>query len=298
MMTKSKFLILLLLICSFSYGQDSDNLFSRLQAISNNGIDFYNIDGIEITSQKIDASFTPKNISKKSKQVKIKEKELISGDSLLGFKNYYVFKTHEEPKGFSNNLSYYFIESSDQKIIIFTFTSINKTDKEFERNFVRLVKDNLVPRSVYNNLQLDSIDFAGRKISLGESCYWMNVNNVQCPYYGQMNWSVHKDLDDATKTVNNQYESIKARSNGKIVADTIVNVTFEGTETIARKIIYDFTGLTSVLVGLSGGKTLTIYFVSSPVRQNFVSCVMSFWNNDQINPSGLAPLLEQVMKLK
>jgi hypothetical protein len=25
---------------------------------------------------------------------------------------------------------------------------------------------------------------------------------------------------------------------------------------------------------------------------------MSFWNNDQINPSGLAPLLEQVMKLE
>lgn len=298
MMAKIKLLFLLTFVCSLSYGQDSDDIFSRLQAISNDGIDFYNIDGIEITSQKIDASFTPKNISKKFKQLKIKEKELVAGDSLLGFNNYYVFKSHEEPIGFNNNMSYYFIESSDKKIIAFTFASINKADKEFERNFVRLVKDNLIPMSVYNNLQLDSINFAGRKISLGGSCHWMNVNNVQCPYYGQMNWSVHKDLDDATNTVNNQYESIKARRNGKIVADTIVNVTFEGTETIARKIIYDFTGITSALVGLSGGKTLTIYFVSSPVRQNFVSCVMSFWNNDQINPSGLAPLLEQVMKLK
>ena len=124
------------------------------------------------------------------------------------------------------------------------------------------------------------------------------VNNVQCRYYGQMNWSVHKDLDDATKTVNNQFESIKARKNGKIVADTTVNVIFEGTETTAKKVIYDFTGMTSALVGMSGGKTLTIYFVAAPVRQNSVSCVMSFWNNDQINPSGLAPLLEQVMKLK
>jgi hypothetical protein len=48
---------------------------------------------------------------------------------------------------------------------------------------------------------------------------------------------------------------------------------------------------------MSGGKTLTIYFVAAPVRKNYVSCVMSFWNNDQINPSGLTPLLEQVMKL-
>jgi hypothetical protein len=29
-----------------------------------------------------------------------------------------------------------------------------------------------------------------------------------------------------------------------------------------------------------------------------VSCVMSFWNNDVVNPSGLPPLLEHVMKLK
>jgi hypothetical protein len=49
---------------------------------------------------------------------------------------------------------------------------------------------------------------------------------------------------------------------------------------------------------MTGGKTLTIYFVAAPVRENNVSCVMSFWNNDQINSSGLSPLLEQVMKLK
>lgn len=296
-MTKIKLLFILLFISSISFGQVNDNIFSRLQAISNNGVDFFNIDGTEITSQKIDASFTPKNISKKFKQLKIKENELIESDSLLGFKNYYVFKSIEEPKGINNNISYYFIETSDQKILGFTFTSINKTDKDLERNFIRLVKDNLIPESVYNNLQIDNIDFAGRKIPLGGNCHWMGVNNVQCRYYGQMNWSVHKDFDDAIKTVNNQFESIKSRNNGKIISDTLVNVIFEGTKTTARRVIYDFTGITSALVGMSGGKTLTIYFVAAPVRQNYVSCVMSFWNNDQINPSGLAPLLEQVMKL-
>ena len=33
-------------------------------------------------------------------------------------------------------------------------------------------------------------------------------------------------------------------------------------------------------------------------RGNFVSCVMSFWESDQINSSGLPPLLEQVMELR
>jgi len=296
-MKKIKLQFILLLMSCLSYGQGNDNIFTRLQAISNNGVDFFNIDGIEITSQKIDALFTPKNISKKFKQLKIKENELLTGDSLLGFKNYYVFKFQEEPKGLHNNISYYFIESSDQKILGFTFASVNKTDKELERTFIRLVKDNLIPKSVYNDIQIDSIDFAGRKIPLGGSCHWMGINNVQCHYYGQMNWSVHKDYEDALKTVYNQFESIKSRNNGKIIADTIVNVTFEGTKTTAKRVVYDFSGVTSALIGMSGGKTLTIYFVAAPVRKNYVSCVMSFWNNDQINPSGLTPLLEQVMKL-
>ena len=159
-MTKFKLFLFLLFISSFSFGQVNDSIFSRLQAISNNGVDFFNIDGIEITSQKIKSSFTPKNISQHFKEYKIKSKELIKGDSLLGYRNYYVFKTQEEPKGFQNNSSYYFIKSSDKSIIGFTFNSINKMNKEFEHKFIELVIENQIPKSVYNNLQIDSIDFA------------------------------------------------------------------------------------------------------------------------------------------
>ena len=60
---------------------------------------------------------------------------------------------------------------------------------------------------------------------------------------------------------------------------------------------YDFTGVTSLLASMSGGKNLTIYYVSEKVRDNYVSCVLSFWNNDNINPSGLPPLLEEIMSI-
>lgn len=280
------------------YGQNNDNLFIRLQAISNRGVDFFNVDGIEITSQKIDAEFSAKNISRKFKQLSIKEKELTYSDSLLTIRNFFVYKANEEPIGLYKNMSYYFIESIDHKIIGITFLMVNKTDKEFERAFTKLIYNDAIPKTLYNSIEIDSINFAGRKISLGSSCHWMGINNVQCPYYGQMNWSVHKDLADASKSVENQLEEIKARKNAKIVSDTTVEVIFEGTTTKAKRIIYDFKGVTSALVGMSGGKILTIYFVAAPVRLNFVSCVMSFWNNDQINPSGLSPLLEQVMKIK
>lgn len=297
-MMKLSLFILSFFFLSMAYSQVDEAVFSRLQAISNNGIDFFNVDGIEITSERTNAPFDPKNISKEFKQFKIKKKELVESDSLLGFKNYYVFKTQEEPKGYHNNISYYFVKDSDNRVIGFTFASINKTDKVFERNFINTVMNNQIPNSVYNDLRADTINFAGRKIPLGANCNWMGVNNIQCRYYGQINWSVHRTLEDAKETMNNQFASIKSRKNGEVVADTTVNVIFEGMATEAKKIIYDFTGVTSALVGMSGGKTLTIYYVATPVRNIFVSCVMSFWNNDQINPSGLPPLLEQVMTLK
>ena len=263
------------------------------------GVDFFNIDGIEITSEKIDVEFSAKNCIKKYPQFKIKEKELKISDSLLDFRNFYVYKSQENPKNSFLNISYYFVESSDKKLIAITFASINKnSDKEFERNFIEIVCNNRIPESIFHSVEIDSINFAGRKIPLGSSCRWMGINNVQCPYYGQMNWSVHKSMEDALFTVENQYFVTKSKKGGKVISDTYVDVIFEGVETTARRVVYNFTGARALLLSMEGSKELMIYYVSVPLRNNFVSCVMSFWRNDQINPSGLPPLLEQVMKLK
>lgn len=293
--------ILILLICSIPvlvYGQDNCSFFSRLQGISKNGVDFFNIDGIEITSQKIESEFTKKNIETKFPQLNIKEKELVNTDSLIETLNFHVFKSFEKPKGFFSNMSYYFVESSDKKLVAFTFSSVNKVDTNLEHKFIKLSINNAIPRSIYSSANVDSINFAGRKISLGSSCWWMGINNVHCEFYGQMNWSVHEKFDDAKHTVNDQFLTLKYGKKGKIVCDTTVNIVFEGTQTTAKRIIFKITGFNSILSGMTGGKSLTVYYVAAPVRNNFVSCVMSFWNNDQINPSGLPPLLEQIMKLK
>jgi hypothetical protein len=299
MKKKYSFTILLMLFSIVVLGQTNDNLFSRLQAISNHGIDFFNVDGIEITSQEVEAEFTQKNIAKKFKGLKIKAKEIIESDTVLKYKNYYVFKSIENPQGFYNNLSYYFIANGENKILNVTFAYMNKSDdKNFERMFIQLVKEKSIPDNLYHSQEMGSVNFAGREIKLGGSCYWMGVNNIQCPYYGQMNWSVHKDLEDAKQTANNYFIRLKGDNKGKITSDTTENVIFEGTETIAHKIVFDFTGILSFALRLAGGKTLIIYYVACPVRGNFISCIMSFWNSDNINPSGLPPLLEEVMQIK
>ena len=296
---KKQFLSLIILIISshsFLYAQQNDSLFSRLQAISNSGLDFFNIDGIEITSQTINFEFSKKSILKKFKKFSIKESDLNLVDSSINSQNYYVSKSEEIAPGTVQHSSYYFIENKSMSFTAITFADINKSDKAFENKFVGLIINGEIPKSVYTPLEIDSINFAGRKIALGKSCHWMGINNVQCPYYGQMNWSVHKTLDDASESVNNQYTVIKIKKGGKIISEELVDVIFEGTSVKAKKAVYDFKGVTSLLVGMGGGKTLTIYFVA-PAKQNFVSCVMSFWNNDTVNPSGLPPLIEEVMKL-
>lgn len=277
--------------------QTNEDIFKRLNGIKNQGFCFYNIDGYEISSLKMNGKFTKKNIRKKYKKLKIKVDELIHSDSSIDVQNYYVYKSDTVEDDIVFNSSYYFIKTQENEISAITFSSYNREDIEFQRQFVQLVLNKKIPDDVYSAITTESVNFGGRKLYLGGNCKWMSINNIQCSGYGQINWSVFKDKETAERNLETQRQVNLAHSHGKVVSEEIIDVVFEDVATKARKVVYDFTGVTSVLVGMTGGKTLTIFFISAPVRGNYISCVLSFWNNDMINPSGLAPLLEEVMNL-
>src|ERR1700754_459024 len=167
----------LLFICPAANSQDDAALFSRVRAISNSGTDFYNVDGIEITSSVLDGEFSKKNIQKKFRRYSIKENDLNTSDSALGMPNFYVTKSEEVAPGTTQYTSYYFIQEPNNKITAITFGSINKNNRDFERHFTKLITSKSLPRDIYEPIQIDSINFAGRKISLGSSCRWMGINN-------------------------------------------------------------------------------------------------------------------------
>ncbi len=277
--------------------QTNEGILSRLNGIKNQEFSFYNIDGYEISSLKMNGKFTKKNIRKKYKKLKIKEDELIHSDSTIDLENYCVHKSDTVQDDIIYNSSYYFIKTQENEISAITFGSYNNEDYEFEKLFVRLVLKDEIPNDNYSSITTDTVNFGGRKLYLGSSCSWMSINNIQCSGYGQLNWSVCKDKETSERVLEAQRQVNLSQSHGKVVSNEIVDVYFEEVDTKARKVVYDFTGVTSVLVGITGGKTLTIYYISAPIRGNYISAVMSFWNNDMINQSGLAPLLEEVMKL-
>ena len=295
---KNIFYILFFLNFSFVFSQDDDDFVKRLKAINNKTIIFYNVDGVEFSSQTFSNEFSEKGLKKLYKKYDIKDTDVKIKDENLSFNNFHIAKSEKITDNINQVNSYYFVENKNKTVTIIWFGYFNKVDKEFERKYVNRILNNEIPKEVFEETIIGSIDFAGRKIELGSNCYWTNINTVQCPYYGEMNWSVHRTYVSAKNSIDNQFNITKSKKGGKVISEEEVDVIFEGTDTKAKKVVYDFTGVKSLLAGMSGGKTLTIYYVACEVRGNYVSCCMSFWDNDTITENGLAPLLEEVMQLK
>lgn len=282
------------------FGQQDDSLVLRLKGMSIEGQKFLNVDGVDITTQTALTNFSHSNFYKKfNKFIKfnISKADINYSDPTLSFKNFCVSKSDSQCVGTTEYLTTYYYESYANQVTAVVFHSFNKRDISLERNLLTLLYTKKIPSNVYNSLELDSLNFVGRHFLVGRNCRWMNQNNMQCPGNGQMDWSIHRTLDDAEKNIANRVKVINCKDNGIIISDELVDVIFEGSKTKARKLIYDFTGVTNVLVGMTGGQTLTIYLVATTVRNYNISCMMSYWNNDYINNTGLPTLLDQVMVL-
>ncbi|MEW5676455.1 hypothetical protein ABGT15_09095 [Flavobacterium enshiense] len=295
---KRLFFLTIALVSTIAFSQENDDFAKRLKAINNKTIVFYNTDGVDFSKQAFSNEFSEKGLKKLYRKYDIKDSDAKTKDETLRHNNIYITKTENVAENINQISSYYFIENKNKTITVIWFGYYNALDKAFERKYVNRIVNDQIPKEVFEPMIIESIDFAGRKIELGNSCYWTNINTVQCPYYGEMNWSVHKTLESAKNAIHNQFTVTKSKKGGKVLSEEEVDVLFEGTETKAKKVVYDFTGVKSVLAGMSGGKTLTIYYVACNVRDNYVSCCMSFWNNDTLTENGLTPLLEKVMQLK
>ncbi len=276
--------------------QDPD-LFNRLQGNSQKGVDFWNVDGIQITIQTFKQSFSEKAIIKEFGRYGIQEKDLTEKDDSLRFANRFVIKTEDIDSTFRQYTAYYFIENQQQTLTTITFVSVNKTAQAFERSFVSLVHEQALPRDNFPPFKIDSLNFAGRKFEVGNSCRWMGVNDVQCPGNGQMNWSIHADSADAQVVCDAQFAVNKKLKGVRLLSAEQLPISFEGHAVTVRKAIFDFKGVNGLLVRANGGKTLTVYYVAAPVRGHFVSCTLSYWDIDSLTPDGLPMLLEQVMTL-
>ncbi|RZJ67358.1 MAG: hypothetical protein EOO50_06335 [Flavobacterium sp.] len=291
------FFVLFVLCPIVGFSQDR-GFETRLQSLQNTDAAFHTIDGYIITSQLFENKFDAKGLKKPARKYELNVDELKVSDDSLGHKNYVVKSSKIIADGIVQSDTYYFVENKEKNVLVVGLSTMDDPNPAFERRFTKMLLDNAIPKSTYTTMEPDSINFAGRKFKRSSSCYWTFLNTLQCPYYGEISWSVHEKENTASKAVAAQFAVTKNRKNVKILQDDEVDIIFESVPVKARKRVLDFTGVTGLLTAMSGVKTLTAYYVVAPVRGNYVACVLSYWDKDQINASGLPPLLEEVMQLK
>ena len=286
---------ILFFFCSFlwaTYAQELP-LLDRLSAIKNGNRDFYAIDGYTITNEDLKLPFDENGFKKAYRKLKINAQDAQPNPRILT-DNYVV---NRDKEGYVESL--YFVKNSANTISLVWFSKLRDREVEVEEALVNLIVENKIPQELFAPVDANSINFAGRKIPMLDDCYFTGINIVQCPYNGEMNWGIYRTLEDAQQAVADQFAANKQRKIVKPIEEQEVEVLFEKVPTKAKRVVFDIKGVASALAGMSGGKTLTVYYVAQVVRNRPIACVMSFWNNDNINATtGLPPLLSRVMQLK
>ena len=285
---------ILFFFCGFlwaTYAQELP-LLDRLSAIKNGNREFYAIDGYTITNEDLKLPFDENGFKKAYRKLKINAQDAQSNPRILT-DNYVV---NRDKEAYVESL--YFVKSPANTISLVWFSKLRDREVEVEESLVNLIVENKIPQELFAPTDARSIDFAGRKIPMLDDCYFTGINIVQCPYNGEMNWGIYRTLEDAQQAVADQFAANKQRKMLKPIEEKEVEVLFEEVPTKAKRVVFDIKGVASALAGMSGGKTLTVYYVAQVVRNRPIACVMSFWNNDNIKNTGLPLLLSRVMQLK
>jgi hypothetical protein len=118
----------------------------------------------------------------------------------------------------------------------------------------------------------------------------MFVNNLQCPGNGQMNWAVYPTLEEAQGGTQLQ---MKQNAKRKILKSEELNIVFEGEPATAIRIVYKM-NVPRIIMG--GSNNLAVFYVTTKVRGQYVSCVLSNFVENE-NDYTLGALLLEVMKM-
>ncbi|WP_196886404.1 hypothetical protein [Aureivirga sp. CE67] len=277
------------------FAQNNRDLLDRLSAIKMDPIVYYNFDGYKVTSKHYsDLEFSEENIKKNilifNPQLEFKETYDLQTSTEIAETNYMAYFQLDDENLGAIYYVLYFLKTKENKVLSFEFKKPGTRLALDEIELMNRVLNDEIPEEVYTTTDTEYINFVGRKIHLGKDrCNYMDLNSIQCPYYGQINWSIHKTLESAKETVNIQFLSAKSNKDYFYrIEEQEVDLIFEGVETKAKKaIFYTESGIQSV----TSGKQLIVYYIATEVRGKFVSTVFSFWDNDYIDPETKLPFL-------
>ncbi|MFN5984480.1 MAG: hypothetical protein ACK476_03825 [Fluviicola sp.] len=292
---KTYIFIFTLILSSIAKAQlfDTSKLFENIHGLKQDRTTFYEVEGYSISDTY--EAINPKDTD----FIKFKRKYKIAKDALISESEEYrqaKIITEISPVNSNQETSriIYVFPVSETEARVISFSTLIKRNFELEKYFLKTLIEGVIPSSSFTSIEIDSISFAGRYIQLGPICNWMSPHNIQCQNMGQMNWSEFQSLDKAIEMTSAQYNMVSSKWMGKMISTDSIDVIFEGSETKILKVNYQLKA-PSLITG--GTNKLVVFFVSTKVREKYVSCVLSQYVTNY-SEFELASLLSEVMTLK
>jgi hypothetical protein len=292
---KTYIFIFTLILSSIAKAQlfDTSKLFENIHGLKQDRTTFYEVEGYSISDTY--EAINPKDTD----FIKFKRKYKIAKDALISESEEYrqaKIITEISPVNSNQETSriIYVFPVSETEARVISFSTLIKRNFELEKYFLKTLIEGVIPSSSFTSIEIDSISFAGRYIQLGPICNWMAPHNIQCQNMGQMNWSEFQSLDKAIEMTSAQYNMVSSKWMGKMISTDSIDVIFEGSETKILKVNYQLKA-PSLITG--GTNKLVVFFVSTKVREKYVSCVLSQYVTNY-SEFELASLLSEVMTLK
>lgn len=207
-----KKILLFFCLISIHLQAQKEDFFKGFQAIKHNSYTLYNVNATTISVQSFSYDFTKRDLKRLFRKLDYNYKKVHKRiDESLDKQHYWV---KDSTQVFQNNYIFsctYFVKNGDFIAVIY-FSNNKPLSSQFKNKFITSYLENKIPSSIYLPIKIDSINFVNRSIKLGPSCKWMGVRNVQCPYNGQMDWSIHASLEEA-KSFNLIREQISTYQN-------------------------------------------------------------------------------------
>jgi len=195
----------------------------------------------------------------------------------------------------SLSFSRYIVPNTDSYVYDINMLRYDTMDSILEKEIVYSIIKNGIKDSLFLTPGPNMIEFAGRVIQIKNNFKWMAPDNIYCPSFGQMNWSVHSSIDKAMRARDLQIINNSDSKLAEILKKDTVAVVFEGSTMQALRITYK--AKEPRIFWGKGSKILLVYYIVAPVRGRFVTCVLSHYDDQLVN-GNVPPPLDNVMSLK
>lgn len=278
---------------NINYSAEERLLLNQLQGQRKGEYEFYNANGYDISIFQSIKPYNAKSLESLKNDFKIDKAIQDKQSNYISIQHVWYDINEKLDPGINSFRHVFMMPDKEGGTLVIQLHSALESCKDFEKTFLDLYLNSIVPTDVYQKQEVDSIYFVNRYIPLGPICNWQGVKNIQCPYRGQMDWEILTSLERAENYIQQRIHTTSNKKRSKILSKEEVPVIFEGKEVIAKKYVYQIK-LPKILLG--GTNTLIVYYVLSEIDSNFIACILSHYENDN-NSAELPPLIQEVMKL-